>query len=320
MNKYIIAIVTMLLFAAQASAQEVQIPATSSAPVPPIKRPIIQNILDANRAIRQDAIKQNEQLRKEAKDANEATRGDVRALREGVRREVKDMRAAATSTRQEMKNTIEQQREMLKQKMEQAKQAMETRREEFRKAAEIKKDEAKKKIEENRVKLQEKLKNIKDEKKKTAVEAVDRQLTEINANRMEHFTNVVAQIEKVLQNIISRETKAEVAGKNVETIKIDITAAQTAIAAARAAIVTQSAKTYALAIGQESTLRVDVEKSRRALKADLKAVEGMVKAAHEAIKKAATDLAKIQGVDTVDMPAPAATSTTTTLTGTSTNQ
>jgi chromosome segregation ATPase len=314
MNKYTIAIVAMLLFAAQASAQEVQTSATSATSVAPVQGSMIQDKGGAYKTIREgDAARQAQQLRENMRGVNKTTR-------EGVQREIKDMRAGATSTRQEIKNTLEQQREMVKQKMEQAKQAMEVRKEEFKKTVEVKKEEAKKKIEENRTKLQEKLKGIKDEKKKQAVEKADKQLADLNTNRLEHFSSVVTQIEKVLQNITSREAKAEAAGKDVAVVKADVTAAQAAIAAARAAIVTQSAKTYVLAIGQEATLRTDVDKSRKALAADLKVVEGAVKAAHEAIKKAATDLAKIQGVNTVDVPASTATSTTATSTGTSTNQ
>lgn len=229
-----------------------------------------------------------------------------------ARREVRGM---ASSTRVEIKNM----RDAFQQKMEQAKQAMEAERKTFKATMDAKKAEAKKIIDANRVKLQEKLKNIKDEAKKTAVQTVDKRFEEINASRLNHFSNVMDQLDKVLQNVGSRMAKVETAGKDVIAVKADITAAQAAIAAARAAIVAQSAKTYPLAINQEKTLRTDVGKTRQALGSDLKAVQDKVQAAHNAIKKAATDLAKIQGVDTVEMPASTATSTATS-TGTSTNQ
>ncbi|HCM52445.1 TPA: hypothetical protein DIS57_00575 [Candidatus Wolfebacteria bacterium] len=202
--------------------------------------------------------------------------------------------------------------------MEQAKKEIEARREEFKKTVELKREEAKKKIEANRAQLQEKLKSIKDEKKKTAVQTIDKRLEEINADRMQHFSNVLSQLEKVLENVESRATKGEVAGKDITIVKADIVAAKAAIAAAREAIVTQSAKTYALTINQEDTLRTDVGKARQALGTDLKKIQDVVVAAREAIRKAATDLAKIPGVNSVDVQVPTATSTATT--STSTNQ
>jgi len=115
-----------------------------------------------------------------------------------------------------------------------------------------------------------------------------------------------------LQSVESRAAKAEEAGKDAVGVKEDIASAETVIAAARAAIVAQSTKTYVPTIDQESELRADVGETRQALQADLKVVQDAVRAVQEAIRKAATDLAKIPGVNTVDAPA--------TSTATSTNQ
>lgn len=229
-----------------------------------------------------------------------------------------DMRNVATSTREEIRNMFEKQREAMRQKLEQSKKEAQDRREEFKKAVEEKRAEAKKRIEENRARLQDKLKSIRDEKKKAAVQTIDKRFEEINANRLGHFSNVLDQIEKVMQNVESRTAKAGIVGKNVSAVNADIVAVKAAISAARAAIVTQSAKTYPLVISHENALRTDVGKTRQALGADLKAVQDKVTAAREALRKAATDLAKIPGINDVERATPAATSTATT--GTSTNQ
>lgn len=285
----------MLLSATQAFAQEgVYYPTAISSPEgQPARRQMMQDAVNARRDMRQGAEQQREYMRGVATSTREQQR--------------EAMHGIASSTRAEMENI----REAAKQKMEQIKKDMEVRKEAFKKEVEVKKEEAKKKIEENRAALQGKLKNIKDEKKKTAVETVDKRLAEINADRLTHFTDVLDQMDKVLQNIGSREAKVGAAGKDVSVVTADIAAAQSAIAAARAAIVTQTGKTYVLAISQENTLRMDVGKARQALGTDLKVVQDKVSAAHDAIRKAATDLAKIPGVDDVDVQASAATTTAT---------
>ena len=216
-----------------------------------------------------------------------------------------------------LRNTATSSRDVMQQKIEQARRDVQAGREEFRRTMEAARADAKKKIEANRAALQQKLKNIKDERKRAAVDTIDRRFTEINADRLEHFSNVLDQIERVLQNVQSREAKAVANGKNVSVVTGDIVAVKTAIAAARAAIVTQSAKTYPLMISKESTLRTDVGKTRQALGADLKAVQDKVVAARDALRKAATDLAQIPGVDRDEIPAATSTAAST---GTSTNQ
>lgn len=320
MNKHMVIIVAMLLFAGQVSAQEVQTSATSAASVAPAKESMIQDARGAYKTIREgDAARQAEQLRENMSGANETTRESIRTTREDVQEELQQKRAEvrgiATSSREELKKSIEEQREAVKQRMEQVKQNIEDRREEFKKTMEAKREEVKQMIETRREELKKKLETIRDGKKRTAVETIDKRLEEINANRVEHFSKAVDQLEKVLQNVESRAAKAEEAGRDIAGVKADITAAEMAIAAARAAIVAQSAKSYVLTINQEDALRVDVGKTRQALQNDLKVVFDAAKAVREAIRKAATDLAKIPGVNTVDVSAPAATST-----GTSTNQ
>lgn len=342
MNKYIVIIVAILLFAGQASAQEIQIPAPVIEPIAPVKNPLgtdIQEMNDvlrkdilrqademrrevqgANEILRKDALRQAEEMRKDLKESvNETTRETIKAAQEDVREAVKNAKidtasGIATTTKEMMRATFEQQREQVKIQMDELRKEMQVRREEFKKVMEVNREETKKKIEENRAQLQVKLQNIKDEKKKTAVQTIDKRLEEINASRMDHFSNTLNQMEKVLENVKSRATKGEVAGKDITPVKADIVAAEAAIAAARTTIVAQSAKTYALVIGQEGTLRTDVGKTRQLLATDLKAVQDKVFAAREAIRKAATDLAKIPGINTVDV-APTATTT-----GTSTNQ
>ncbi len=68
-------------------------------------------------------------------------------------------------------------------------------------------------------------------------------------------------------------------------------------AAARAAIEAQAGKTYSISVTTEQKLKEAAEAARKALHDDLNKVKEAVKAAHEAVRKAAVALAQIPRVD-----------------------
>ena len=183
------------------------------------------------------------------------------------------------------------------------------KREEFRKMVDAKRDELKTKIDAERAALKDKLAKIRDERKKAAVERIAEEINRLNDNRVEHYLAVVEKLEKVLDNIVSRTDKAAGRGLDVAAVRTAIEAAKTAIAAAKTAIQAQSAKTYPVAVTTEDRLKADVGAARKALHADLLKVHEAVKAAREAVHKAATTLAQIPKVD--DEPAATTTPTNT---------
>ncbi len=152
---------------------------------------------------------------------------------------------------------------------------------------------AKERWEAAREKLKIKLAAIKDEKKKAAVERINLGLEKLNDRLVTHYSLVLDKLEKVLVRIAVRADRAESKGLDVSTVRSAITDAQTAIAGSRDAIVVQAGKVYTIAISSEQNLRADVGKTRQALHNDLKAVRLTVKAAHEAVRGAATALAQI---------------------------
>lgn len=163
--------------------------------------------------------------------------------------------------------------------------------------------EMKSQIEVKRAELRAKLNNIRDERKKQTVEHIYTAANKLNERMTDHFTNVLDQIDEMLDRVESRTSKAETNGLDVSTVKPEITNAQNAIAAARAAVETQAEKVYAVqTTGNETTLRSEVGKTRQALHEDLTAVHDMVKAARDAVRKAAVTLAQIPRVDEVEAP------------------
>jgi hypothetical protein len=174
---------------------------------------------------------------------------------------------------------------------------IENARENFQKAVQAKRTEMENAVKTQRDELKTKLKNIKDERKESAVDRIDQNITALNAKTTTHYTNVLHQIAGVLSRVGSRTDKAQVNGKDVTAVRTAVSSAQSAITTARAAVVVQTGKTYALNITTDATLKNNIGVARKALRADLKSVENLVKVARESVRQAATTLAQIQGVD-----------------------
>jgi hypothetical protein len=168
-----------------------------------------------------------------------------------------------------------------------------------------KREELKTKIETQKQQLQEKLKQIKDQVKQNIVIRINDRLTALNNLMVDHFLAVLSRLDTILNNIGSRADKAESAGLDVSAVRTAISDAQKAISASRDAVKAQAAKTYPITIATtnasttENNLKIYVGKARQALHADLVAVRATVFAAREAVHKAATALAQIQGIDDI---------------------
>ena len=166
-----------------------------------------------------------------------------------------------------------------------------------------KREEMKTQIEAKKAELQAKLQGIRDERKKQTVERIFTKVNALNERVTNHFTNVLNQIDEMLNRVNSRAGKGEINGLNVSAAKIEITNAQNAITAARDAVKTQAGKVYSVqTTGNETTLKSDVGNTRHALHEDLVAAREKVKAARDAVRKAAVALAQIPRVNEVEVP------------------
>ncbi|MBI4085895.1 MAG: hypothetical protein HY433_01465 [Candidatus Liptonbacteria bacterium] len=220
--------------------------------------------------------------------APSGVREESREIRREIRREnIQDMRQNARERRAELKTQMQE------------------KREEFKKTIEAKREELKNEIEARKEALKIRLKAIKDERKKLAVERIDDGLGKMNARMTAHFTDVLDKLADVLGRIVSRTDKAADGGLDVSAVRTAVTEAESAIASARSAVAAQAGKAYSITVTTEDTLRADVGGARKALHDDLKKVQDAVKAAREKVRKAATTLAQIPGVD---QPAPTSTS------------
>lgn len=240
--------------------------------------------------VRTEVREKRDEIRTEVGDKREETRTEVRTRQDEVRTEVREKREDA-------KGEVNERREELRVKnleaREELKQRIEERKEELKARVEEKREELKDRIEQKREELKERLETIKDERKKEVVERIDKRMDELNERLLDHFLSVLDKLGGVLVRIAERADSAEERGVDVSAVRTAIDEANNAIAMAKSAIETQAGKTYTIQITDEEGLRTDVGRARRALHGDLKAVRLTVKAAHEAVRNAATTLAQL---------------------------
>lgn len=147
-----------------------------------------------------------------------------------------------------------------------------------------------------------KLAVLKDQRKKTLVERVDLKLSTINQNSTQRLTFAIEKLEKLLDKFSERAATAKTEGKNTTQVDAAITAAETAIASAKEAVATQSAKEYTAEILDESTLKNTVGQAVSSLRHDLHAVFEIVKTAKQKVMDVARALAKINSQDSTATP------------------
>ncbi len=211
------------------------------------------------------------------------TREEVRTKVQEKRQEV---RVNAQETREEIRVRTREATEAFKKETEQRKEELKTR-------VEQKREELKTRVETKREELKQRLEKVKDERKKQAVERIDRQMDELNDRLLKHYLSVLGKLSDVLVRISARADRAEEKGVDVAAVRTAIDVANSAIAAARSAIETQSGKTYTVQVSTEEGLKNDVGTARQALHNDLAMVRSVVKAAHESVRQVATTLAQL---------------------------
>lgn len=217
-----------------------------------------------------------------------------------IKAKMDESRAKRDELRAEVKNKIGEVKTNLTENKAEVKtmlQSIKANREEFKTEIEAKKEEAKTNFEALKTKLKADLVVIKDEKKKATAENIVDSITSLNNKLTEGLSDKIDQIENVLVSIDSRISKAEENNINVGTAKEQSVAAKTAIEKARTAISAQISKKYEVSVTSESTLKAEMKTLRDAFSKDIKAVNALVKSAHEAVKTVATTLAKIPKIN-----------------------
>jgi len=247
-----------------------------------------QGLLEQSRSLRQEFQTQSESIR-------EGLQNSLRLIQQNTDLSPDEIKSEALRVRKEA-------RDMIQTKAEEARRQIVENREEFRKQLEEGREEARTTLEQNREALQQKIAALKDERKKESVADFSEKTSDLNVRYTDHLTAVVNNIEVISQGIISRMEKASVDGKDVSGVREAITKAEEKIAAARSAIVAQASKTYPIdaAITDENA-KVEISAVRDGLRKDLQAVKDAVLEARRSVSEAAVALARIQGIDKLEI-------------------
>lgn len=229
---------------------------------------------------------------------------EIRDRMQEVNDDRKENREENQANRKEMLDELKQKkdeiktfREEHKAQIEEVLQSVKDKREAFKTELEAKREEIKTKREEMRAKFQEELAKIKDEKKKLSAEKIVSIIEELNTKATNNLSGRVEKIENVLVSVESRISKGEENGLDVTQAKAEAEKAKQAIEDARSAIATQASKVYEVNITDEASLRAEMKRLRDLFTSDIKAVNELVKKAHEAVRITATTLAKIPKIN-----------------------
>ena len=230
--------------------------------------------------------------------------GDLDEAKDSIEAERHSIKEAIKEGEHDLRDVFEHRRE-------EAKEIIESRRASFKLEIEAQRAEGERTRAERKAQLESRLKEFKDTAKAEIAARVDGSLAAISENRVAFFTEAVNRIERVLDMIESRADKAEANGKDVAAVRSRISAAGDAIVTARAAVAVQAGKDYTAAVDAEAGAKNAFSKTRDQLRTDLAAVRTAVKAAYDAVKAAAAELATVPGIKDVEIEASASSSTST---------
>lgn len=277
MIKKILLSVAMLAVAVPAYAQvgaNVGVRAEGEVKVMPV-RPVVAPIRKEIREVKQEINDDRRENRAEIKEIRDEARGEIKDMRD-------DARAGALEDRKVM---MEKQAEM-RAEFKKSNEERQVKMLEVRAEMKIKADERK-------LELKEKLKVVKDEKKKTIVEGLDTKISALNVKLTEKIGEQLTKMSDLVIRLSERADKAKTEGLVVAQFETDIVLAKTAIATAQTAVTAQASKVYAVTVTTEANLKTDLGAVQQQMRADLKVVQDLLGLAKEAVRKAGGSLATI---------------------------
>lgn len=172
---------------------------------------------------------------------------------------------------------------------------MAERREKFAEEIKEKQEEARAKFESEREAFKARLETIKDEKKQKTLENLAARFETVNTNRTDAMTKRLNKMGEILDKVSARATVAQNEGKDTSAVDTAVSAAQSALSAAKVAVANQAGKQYTIGITYESNLKNDVARSLEQMRTDFAGVEQSLKTAHEAVQKTVQALAAVVG-------------------------
>lgn len=117
----------------------------------------------------------------------------------------------------------------------------------------------------------EKLKTIKDERKKSLVEKINNGITNANKNRTTEMSESLKKMNSILERISSKAAVLKSEGKDTTSLDASITTAKASVTSAQSAVAAQAAKEYPITITSEEKLKTDINPVVLQFKTDIKA-------------------------------------------------
>ena len=138
--------------------------------------------------------------------------------------------------------------------------------------------------------FEEQLKTLKDETKKQIAEKISERLTTSNTNATNRMFEVIDKLNEIMLKIESKIDNAKTNGIDTTVQDAGVQNAKSAIEAASDAITEQAAKEYIITVGDDTTLRSDVETIVSQQKQDLRTTYELVRSAKQAVRQVAKSL------------------------------
>ncbi len=178
--------------------------------------------------------------------------------------------------------------------LEKEKTALKVKRLDLRESIKEKREAVKTEFQQKRAEFKQRLQTLRDENKKTVVEKVDTRLSTINTNRTEHMTEVLQKLDEILVKLSTKVSELKTSGVDVTGAETALAAATTSVESAKNTVSTQAAKEYVAQITDDTTLKQEVWTASNLLKTDLKSTHTTVVDARKAVRNAAAEVAKLK--------------------------
>lgn len=259
------------------------------------RRDAVQERRTEIRDTRQETRENIQQKRQDVREKSQEVRKDVREKVQDTRKEIREK---AQGVREGVREKAEGVREELKMKRDELKQNLEAKRKEAKERLETVREEAKMRVKATREELKKKIDGLRDEKKKERAKRLDEQLNRLNERWTTHFTNVLSRLESVLGKIKIRKDKAASLGKDLTAVDTAIAAAESVIASTRSAVEAQAQKDYTVTFTSEEQLKEAFRAAKKQLHQDLTSLrDGAMKSARNAVHDVQRALAGVPKVD-----------------------
>lgn len=147
--------------------------------------------------------------------------------------------------------------------------------------------------------LRERLKNVKDEKKREIIGRIYFRIQSLNDKLCAHFLAVLEKLELMLERIESRAAKAKMKDLNTAAVEEAINIAREKITSVKNEIALQVEKVYSFEFSNNQEVKIKIGEIRKTFHQDMVGLREKVKEAFQLVREAAVKLAQIPGVDEI---------------------